>query len=334
MDASPAYVCPQCKGDLQLQPQAYLCRPCDRQYPIVLDIPDFRLFPDPWISIEDDHRKGRKLYELAAICSFAELVERYWEMTPGVAPDLVREYVRAATSNHLQSANTWNTIESAAGLKSRNALLDVGCGTAGFLVATGNSFRCAVGLDIAFRWLIVARKRMQEIGLANTSLVCACAEHMPFRPGTFDLIVAEDVLDHVENQPAFARECARLLTGADGILCLSSPNRYSLGPDPHVWLWGVGFLPAWLQSRYVRWRRGIPLWPVRPVSYLQVRRLLRQCSLEPYRTLFPDYSARDKRPSLWLRFPLRCYELLRRVPLFRPLLCLVGPWFQLLCRRR
>jgi SAM-dependent methyltransferase len=255
-------------------------------------------------------------------------------MTPGVPADLVREYVRAATTNHLQAAGSWDSIESAAGLVRRDTLLDLGCGTAGFLVAAGGAFGQAIGVDIAFRWLVVARKRLEETGSRHRTLVCACAEHLPFRPGTFDLAVAEGLIDHLDHQPAFAVECARVLRKPDGVLHLSAPNRYSLGPDPHTWIWGVGFLPAPWQAGYVRWRKGIPRWPMRPVSYRQVRRLLSAASLRVFHTELPGFEDRENQASGALRMALRCYGRVRRLPVFRALLCLVGPGFRLLCRPR
>ena len=53
-----AFVCPACRGPVAREADAYVCAACPRRYPIVLGIPDFRLRPDPWISIEDDRAKG------------------------------------------------------------------------------------------------------------------------------------------------------------------------------------------------------------------------------------------------------------------------------------
>ncbi len=44
-------------------------------------------------------------------------------------------------------------------------------------------------------------------------VVCV-AEHMPFRSGVFDLVVAADVLEHIEDDHAAAREIARILRPA------------------------------------------------------------------------------------------------------------------------
>jgi SAM-dependent methyltransferase len=334
IESTISFVCPQCRADLRSEPDAYRCEQCDRSYPVVCGIPDFRLFPDPYISIGDDRRKGQALAQAAEQLTYPQLVERYWQMTPGVPSQLVRGYVQTAKTNRERGADTWKLIQLNGSMGQRDRLLEVGCGTAGFLAAAAGEFRQAIGLDIAFRWLVVARKRMEELGLRNVRFVCTCAEHMPFREEAFDLVVAEDVLDHTRSPQAFVSECARVLDASNGALYLSVPNRYSLGPDPHVWVWGVGFLPPSLRDPYVRWRIGGTYGPIRPVSYFEVRRLLRNAWLKPSRLLFPSLGGEASQFSRWQRFQARCYELLRNLPPFRPVLCLVGPWFKLLCRRQ
>ncbi len=327
------FVCPRCRGPLAAESEAYHCPPCARRYPIVMGIPDFRLFPDPYISIEDDYRKAEALMERYESSRFRDLVTRYWAITPGVPGALVAEYVRGAMDGERRGRAAWATILSADAPAGRGRLLDVGCGTAGFLAAAASEFNTAVGLDIAFRWLIVARKRLEEAGGRNVTLVCACAEHLPFPDGAFDLVVGEDALDHVNDPQAFLREGARVLTPERGVFYLSTPNRYSLGPDPHVWVWGVGFLPVRLRDRYVRRRRGVPYGPIHPVSYLQMRRLLGGASLRIRRLLFPSLHGLDsRRLTGWQRAQVRVYGLVRRLPVLRESLRLFGPGFQILCR--
>jgi SAM-dependent methyltransferase len=327
------FVCPRCKGPLTTEPAAYRCPRCARRYPIVLGIPDFRLFPDPYISIEDDYSKAEALMKRDDSFRFEDLVSRYWAMTPGVPAALVAEYVRGAMEGERRGRAALTTILSADAPARCDRLLDIGCGTAGFLAAAAPEFGWAVGLDIASRWLVVARKRLEEAGVRNVTLVCGCAEHLPFPDGVFDLVAGEDVLDHVKDPQAFLREGARVLAPERGVFYFSTPNRYSLGPDPHVWVWGVGFLPPGLRDRYVRLRRGIPYGPIHPVSYLQMRRLLRGASLGVRRLLFPSlHGVEGRRLTGWQRAQVRVYEIVRTLPVLREGLRLFGPGFQVMCR--
>jgi SAM-dependent methyltransferase len=327
------YVCPQCRSSLAESPEAYHCHSCGRRYPVVLGIPDFRLFADPYISIEDDYRKGQFLAERAAEMKFADLLAHYWEITPGVPRPLISQYVQGALRHHERSRATWAMIQSAESLTSRGSLLDVGCGTAGFLAAVAPAFSSAVGIDIAFRWLVVARKRLEELQVRNVALVCACAEALPFPAAAFDLVTAEDVLDHTRHQEASVQEAARVLRGG-GVLYVTTPNRYSLAPDPHVWVWGVGLLPPGLRDRYVRWRKGIPYGPIRPVSYLALRRLLKSAALRRCRILWPDLAGfRRASLSRWQRVLLLGYTFVRKAPVVRSILLVIGPVVHVLCRK-
>ena len=98
-----------------------------------------------------------------------------------------------------------------------------------------------VGIDIAFRWLIIARKRLEEAKL-SAQLICCCAEFLPFRAETFSLVVAENLLEHTA-QPQLCIEEAHRVLKPNGVFFASTWNRLALAPEPHVRLWGVGWLP-------------------------------------------------------------------------------------------
>jgi SAM-dependent methyltransferase len=93
-------------------------------------------------------------------------------------------------------------------------LLDVGCGTGATTLGL-RRFGPVVGLDIGSRALEVARAR----GLA---VARASAERLPARPGSFDLVVALDVLEHLEDDVAAAREMLAALRPG-GVLVATVP---------------------------------------------------------------------------------------------------------------
>ncbi len=71
------FCCPQCRGPLSASSAAYRCSACPREYPIVYGIPDFRLYPDPYISFEAEYQKAGQLAEQAERLSFDALVRYY-----------------------------------------------------------------------------------------------------------------------------------------------------------------------------------------------------------------------------------------------------------------
>ena len=171
-------------------------------------------------------------------------------------------------------------------------MLDLGCGSGSFLSAVGGSCRPLAGVDIALRWLIVARKRLDEEGLGQIPLACGCAERLPFADGTFAGVVAGDVIEHVADQGATLAEAHRVLR-AGGRLFLAAPNRFSLAPEPHVQVWGVGFLPRKWMTGYVRLASGRDFRAIRTLGSGEWRRLLQRSPFGHGRIEAPGLPAAD-----------------------------------------
>jgi SAM-dependent methyltransferase len=217
----------------------------------------------------------------------------------------------------------WEAAAGAGGPSRDGALLEVGCGTGALLVAAAGHFAGLVGVDIAFRWLVVARKRLAEAGL-DLPLICACAEALPFPDGAFDRVAADSVLEHVGDQRRVLAECYRVLRPG-GLLCVSTPNRWSLGPDPQVGIWAGGLLPQRWVAAYVRRIGGIP--PRRRLlSVRSLSRLIREAGFGPPRVLLPDVPPDQRRQfGAATRLVIDLYRLATRLPLSRRLLYWIGP---------
>jgi SAM-dependent methyltransferase len=127
-------------------------------------------------------------------------------------------------------------------------------------------------VDVSLAWLVTARKRLEEHGL-GASLVCACAERLPLADRQFDLVAAFDTLEHVADPPAMVREAVRVARHG-GRIAATTPNRFSLSAEPHVGVWGVGFLPRAWMAAYVRWRNGMAYRHTHPLSLADLGRLL------------------------------------------------------------
>lgn len=319
--------CPHCRGDLREPDSAELrCAGCARRFPVVLGIPDLRVFPDPYIDAEADRAKGLEVAARFADLGFAELVAFYYSITPAVPPAHARRYTRGVLAGRARAEATltgWEAAAGAGGPSRDGALLDVGCGTGPLLVAAAGHFAGLVGVDIAFRWLVVAKKRLAEAGL-DLPLICACAEALPFPDGTFDRVAADSVLEHVNDQRRVLAECYRVLRPG-GLLCVSTPNRWSLGPDPQVGIWAGGLLPQRWVAAYVRRIGGIP--PRRRLlSVRSLSRLIREAGFGPPRVLLPDVPPDQRRQfGAATRLVIDLYRLATRLPLSRRLLYSIGP---------
>ncbi len=98
-------------------------------------------------------------------------------------------------------------------------ILDVGCGFGHFVNFAGKRNRICVGIDIN---LSIIRKGMQELG--SKLLICASAEELPIKDGSFDWILANQIIEHLPNPENFLSEAKRVLPPF-GKLILSTPNR-------------------------------------------------------------------------------------------------------------
>ena len=321
--------CPRCRSSVEQLGDTYLCVDCRHRYPIVLGIPDFRLYEDPLIPLEDDYRKGEKLQREAERLSFAELVPYYWTLPtyPPTPPDV------SAHSVHHVLTDAERIAGYADSLGRGNAFLDVGCG-AGMLVQSAHDrFATCVGADVGFRWLIVARRGLEEAGLP-ANLVCCCADHLPFAGGVFDTVASVSLLEHVRDAPAVLHECARVLT-PQGRVFVWAVNRFSLAPEPHVRVWGVGFLPRRWMPAYVRWRRGLAYEKKHLLSRGELRRALRRAGLR--RMLFAAPAVTDADLAAMgraERLAARIWRIVRRIPGLRRLVLPVFPVIQVVATRQ
>ncbi len=345
--------CPLCKGDLQQnvgggpetadpvkisgrQPNisSLRCFSCNRVFPVVLDIPDLRVFPDPYIDSENDRAKGLRVAARMDELDFAALVDFYYSITPVVPPQHARLYKRglmAGVARAEAALDSWENAVNGKGHVDGSSVLDIGCGTAPLLVAGAQRSKKLVGVDIAFRWLVVAKKRLVEAHL-DLPLICACAEALPFPDGLFDRVVADSVLEHLQDQPRAVAECYRVMK-RDGYLYVSTPNRFSLGPDPHVGLWAGSYLPhRWLVA-YVRRQGGIP--PKRRLlSARSLTRLLEAAASSPPQVYLPEVPPAQRRQfGKGLRCLIDLYHVGRRLPASRALLRWVGPLLHAVARK-
>jgi len=220
-------------------------------------IPDFRLWPDPYIGIEEDRAKGLKLAAECASLSFEESVRLYYRLTTVVPEFQANAFTRgllAAADRAAHSLAEWESLDGrpTSGLR----LLEIGCGTAPLLAGASPRYDRVAGIDVAFRWLILARKRLEEAGI-DVPLLCACAEALPFPDASFDAVVADSALEVLRDQRRGCEQAYRVLAQG-GWLFAATPNRFSLGPDPHAGIWAGGWLPASVVAWWVRRKGGVP----------------------------------------------------------------------------
>jgi SAM-dependent methyltransferase len=114
-------------------------------------------------------------------------------------------------------------------------ILDVGCGT-GATTASLRPFGSVLGLDIGSEALTRARER-------NLPVARSSAARLPVPPGAFDVVVALDLLEHLDDDVAAAGEIRAAL--APGGFLLTTVPAYSF-------LWSSHDIALEHRRRYAR----------------------------------------------------------------------------------
>lgn len=131
-------------------------------------------------------------------------------------------------------------------------ILDVGCGIGTYVRRFRDLSPHAYGIDVSV-------KRLQEASATVPSLVAAAGERLPFADGSFDVIVFNEVIEHVKDDRDTLRDALRVLRDG-GHVVIYAPNR--LFPfETHGIYWrgryvfgnipGVNYLPDSLRRRLV-----------------------------------------------------------------------------------
>jgi SAM-dependent methyltransferase len=315
------FICPACRGDLLDRPDGLVCLGCARGFPSAAGLFDLRLESDRYLDLDSERIKAERLHALEPESDVRGLSAAYYAMT-----DDVLDARRGRFLRHIALAEARGAA-LAERLPRQGRILEIGCGTGGLLVELVRRGRSIVGVDIAARWLVVARRRLTDHGL-STTLAAASAERLPWPDQQFDTVVADSVLEHLDNPARALREWARVLRPG-GTLAIWSPNRYALTIDPHVGLWGIGLMPRRWVPGYLR-LRARDVWPPRTLSASEARRLAQGAGFAEVAVDVPpiaDEWARVLSPSQ--RIAVKAFSLARELGATRSLLRVVGPLWEL-----
>jgi hypothetical protein len=124
------------------------------------------------------------------------------------------------------------------------------------------------------------------------------------------------------------REIDRVAAPGCALAC-STPNRFSLAAEPHVGIWGVGWLPRSLQRSYVHWRSGEDHASVQLLSAKELAALVAQHTRFAATVDVPPVPAEElanmSARRAWLA---RVYNRVQSWRWLRPVLLLAGPFFR------
>jgi SAM-dependent methyltransferase len=99
-------------------------------------------------------------------------------------------------------------------------MLENGCGVGVYIGKLQPHARAVFGLEYDFERAVEAGRRA-----APAPVVCAAGEELPYPDNCFDVILSNEVIEHVRDDAAALREMARVLRRG-GRLILFCPNRW------------------------------------------------------------------------------------------------------------
>ncbi len=320
--------CPSCRGELRATGKAYACKACERQYPIIFGIPDFRLTADPYISIEDDRAKGVRIALECAAHDLESLLEFYWSITEDVEAARVTQFIETVMAARARGADILDWLasqDSGAGKSGAPRAVEIGCGAGGLLAAASGKVENIVGVDRGFRWLVVARLWLDSESI-DMPLICGNANAMPFAQGSFDLAIADGVIEHNEHgQQEIIAEGARVLAPG-GRMFVSTPNRLAPIPDPHYGVPGLGLMPKSWRGPAVRRLRGKEYRHISLLGPAGLRRMMSRAGIETVGLQAARFGRETLARFSSLRLlALRIYGFLIGVPVVRTAITWLGP---------
>lgn len=325
-----SWSCPRCRATLVVSDQRVDCAACHARYDVIDGIPDFRISNDFWLDIDEDRASARELAAKFSTAQVEELVRHVYASRPGWNEAMIAlrtAQVLDAPKRLQREIDGWLGAAT-----SNGPFLEIGCGPGMLLAAAASKGRAGIGIDASMVWLVVAKRLITRWG-GQPVLAAALGDALPLADNVVPAAISLDVIEHVSDPAAFLREIERV-TQSGGHLALATPNRFSLAAEPHVSVWGVGWLPRRWQAAFVRWRSGKSYDYTRLLSTWEAARLLRLNTTFDFRILLPAIPGEemDRFPA-YRRGLARLYNRAISISALRGLFRAIGPFFRILGER-
>jgi ubiquinone/menaquinone biosynthesis C-methylase UbiE len=155
-------------------------------------------------------------------------------------------------------------------LRNKEAL-EIGCGSGIISLEISKVVKHMTAVDVTDK---VLNKAIESYGISELGFrfIVADGTNLPFPDASFDIVVCNQVIEHVGDQDKLIAEVYRVLR-SDGICYMATPNR--LWPiEPHTSLPFLSYLPKSIANRYVRRFRGIDKYDVNLLTYWKFKQAL------------------------------------------------------------
>jgi SAM-dependent methyltransferase/uncharacterized protein YbaR (Trm112 family) len=333
VDLLTVWCCPICRGRLavEVRDTRLSCVRCGTPFDVFAGIPDLRVARPSWVNVETDREAALQLERDTRGLSLDSVVRRVFARQPHRTDAEVEYRVRqvlASPARLRRQVQGWlRHVALTPGY------VDVGCGPGLLLAASADDGVSGLGIDASLEWLVVARRMIEAHG-GRATLCAALCEALPIPDGTAPAIASLDVIEHCADQRRHLREIDRI-AAPSAPFALATPNRFSVAAEPHVGVWGVGWLPARWQQRYVHMRSGKPYEFVRLLSVPGLKRLMKRETHFDGRFIVPPIAEEEIELFAERRAKLaRAYNRVAEKRVLRWPLYAIAPFFRFVGVRR
>jgi SAM-dependent methyltransferase len=108
-------------------------------------------------------------------------------------------------------------IREAASVRLHGKVFEIGVGLGAYLARLAKNAQQAIGLDVELERSIEAHQHIEQI-------LCGVGEYLPFPADSFDMILSNEVLEHVQDDRKSVEEMVRTLVPG-GRMVIFCPNR-------------------------------------------------------------------------------------------------------------
>lgn len=129
-------------------------------------------------------------------------------------------------------------------------MLDIGSGMGGFIIAAALNGMHAVGVEPSAEYCRITRLRGLRYAIA-APVMRGVGEALPCPDASFDVVLAQDILEHVRDPDVTLREIKRVLAPG-GVALVTVINRLAWR-DPHYHLFAINWLPRFIGERIVEY---------------------------------------------------------------------------------
>lgn len=137
-------------------------------------------------------------------------------------------------------------LEKLLGKFKNKKILDIGCGTGGFVAASNLKGARAVGIEPDEKAIEICR-------LKKCKVIKSTAENLPFKDNQFDIIHCHTVIEHVKDVEKSILEIVRVAK-KNGIIYIKCPNYLSFY-EGHYKIFWLPLFPKTLSKSYLKIRK-------------------------------------------------------------------------------